>query len=70
MRCALRNASGAGAIIGPYEYLKPAMDYLNKHFTDSTTIETVAAMVHLSTSQFQRLVSDGADLISAAAWDR
>ncbi|MFN7889382.1 MAG: helix-turn-helix domain-containing protein [Pirellula sp.] len=49
----MRDASSAGAIIGPYEDLKPAVDYLNKHFTESITIESVAAMVHLSTSQFQ-----------------
>jgi PAS domain S-box-containing protein len=53
----MRDASSAGAIIGPYEDLKPAVDYLNKHFTESITIESVAAMVHLSTSQFQRRFS-------------
>jgi AraC-like DNA-binding protein len=50
----MRDARSAGAIIGPYEDLKPAVDYLNSHFTESITIESVAAMVHLSTSQFQR----------------
>ncbi len=53
----MRDASSAGAIIGPYEDLKPALDYLNKHFTESITIESIAAMVHLSTSQFQRRFS-------------
>jgi AraC-like DNA-binding protein len=50
----MRDARSAGAIIGPYEDLKPAVDYLNSHFNESITIESVAAMVHLSTSQFQR----------------
>ena len=50
----MRDARSAGAIIGPYEDLKPAVDYLNSHFSESITIESVAAMVHLSTSQFQR----------------
>jgi AraC-like DNA-binding protein len=50
----MRDARSAGAIIGPYEDLKPAVDYLNGHFNESITIESVAAMVHLSTSQFQR----------------
>jgi len=35
----LRDASSAGAIIGPYEDLKPAGDYLNKYLTESLTIE-------------------------------
>ena len=30
------------------------MDYLNSHFSKNITIESVAAKVHLSTSQFQR----------------
>ena len=50
----MRDARSAGAIIGPYEDLKTAVDYLNGHFNESITIESVAAMVHLSTSQFQR----------------
>jgi len=50
----MRDARSAGAIIGPYEDLKPAVDYLNGHFNESITIESVATMVHLSTSQFQR----------------
>jgi hypothetical protein len=28
-----------GRVIGPYEDLKPAVDYLNSHFTESITIE-------------------------------
>ncbi|MEI6873339.1 MAG: helix-turn-helix domain-containing protein, partial [Verrucomicrobiota bacterium] len=44
----------AGAIIGPYEDLEAAVDYLNSHYNESITLESVAAMVHLSTSQFQR----------------
>lgn len=50
----MRDARSVGGIIGPYEDLKDAVDYLNSHFTESITIENVAAMVHLSTSQFQR----------------
>jgi PAS domain S-box-containing protein len=50
----MRDARSAGAIIGPYEDLKPAVDYLNSHFSENITIESVAAKVHLSTSQFQR----------------
>jgi len=50
----MRDARSAGSTIGPYEALKPAMEYLNNHFTERITIETVAAQVHLSTSQFQR----------------
>lgn len=50
----MRDARSAGAIIGPYDDLKPAVDYLNSHFNENITIESVAAMVHLSTSQFQR----------------
>jgi PAS domain S-box-containing protein len=50
----MRDARSAGSTIGPYEDLKPALEYLNNHFTESITIETVAAKVHLSTSQFQR----------------
>ncbi len=50
----MRDAQSAGATIGPYEDLRPALEYLNRHFAESVTIETVAAQVHLSTSQFQR----------------
>jgi PAS domain S-box-containing protein len=50
----MRDARSAGAIIGPYEDLKPAVDYLNSHFNETIMIENVAAIVHLSTSQFQR----------------
>ena len=48
------NAQSAGATLGPYEDLRPALEYLNHYFAESVTIETVAAQVHLSTSQFQR----------------
>jgi PAS domain S-box-containing protein len=50
----MRDARSAGAVIGPYEDLKAAVDYLNGHFNESIAIERVAAMVHLSASQFQR----------------
>ncbi len=50
----MRDARSAGAIIGPYEDLETAVDYLNSHFNENITIESVAAMVHLSSSQFQR----------------
>jgi PAS domain S-box-containing protein len=50
----MRDARSAGAIIGPYEDLETAVDYLNSHYNESITLESVAAMVHLSTSQFQR----------------
>jgi AraC-like DNA-binding protein len=50
----MRDARSAGAVIGPYEDLKPAVDYLNSHFNESIAIEHVAEMVHLSSSQFQR----------------
>jgi AraC-like DNA-binding protein len=50
----MRDAQSAGSTIGPYEDLKPALEYLHKHFNESITIETVAARVHLSASQFQR----------------
>jgi AraC-like DNA-binding protein len=40
--------------VGPYDDLKDAVDYLNAHFNESIAIETVAAKVHLSASQFQR----------------
>jgi AraC-like DNA-binding protein len=40
--------------IGPYDDLKPAVEHLNNHFTESITVETLAARVHLSSSQFQR----------------
>ena len=50
----MRDARSAGAVIGPYEDLKPAVDYLSHHFNETITIDRVAALVHLSTSQFQR----------------
>ena len=50
----MRDALSAGAMIGPYDDLKDAVDYLNGHFNESIAIETVAAKVHLSASQFQR----------------
>lgn len=50
----MRDARSAGSAIGPYEDLKPAVEHLNNHFTESITVETLAARVHLSSSQFQR----------------
>lgn len=32
------------------------MDYLNSHYNESISIEGVAALVHLSTRQFQKRI--------------
>ena len=50
----MRDAHSDGAVIGPYEDLKPAVEHINSHFTEHIEIEQVAKMVNLSSSQFQR----------------
>lgn len=51
---AMRDMRSAGAIIGPYDDLKEAIDYMTRHFATEFSVRTLAAMVNLSTSQFER----------------
>ncbi|MEY5024494.1 MAG: HTH-type transcriptional activator RhaS [Verrucomicrobiota bacterium] len=51
---AMRDARSAGAVIGPYEDLKAAVDHLANHFAEDQPIRELACMVHLSLSQFER----------------
>ncbi|MEK0446049.1 MAG: HTH-type transcriptional activator RhaS [Verrucomicrobiota bacterium] len=51
---AMRDARSAGAVIGPYEDLKAAVDHLSRNFSQEIQITDLASMVHLSVSQFER----------------
>lgn len=51
---AMRDARSAGAVIGPYEDLKAAVDHLARNFAEDIRMKDLAAMVHLSVSQFER----------------
>jgi len=50
----MRDARCAGAVIGPYEDLRAAVDHLARNFAEDISMKELAAMVHLSVSQFER----------------
>ena len=51
---AMRDAQSAGAIMSPYEDLRAAVDHLSRHYAEELSVKRLAALVHLSVSQFER----------------
>lgn len=50
----MRDALCAGAIMTPYEGLRAAADHISRFFAENLSVETLADLVHLSVSQFER----------------
>jgi PAS domain S-box-containing protein len=51
---AMRDAQSAGAIMSPYEDLRAAVEHLSRHYAEDLSVVRLAALVHLSVSQFER----------------
>lgn len=50
----MRDCSQAGSLLGPYRNLGSAIEYIHRHFDQPISVGELAAMSHLSVSQFER----------------
>lgn len=50
----MRDCSQVGSLLGPYRNLSTAIEFIGSHFDRPTTVGELAAMSHLSISQFER----------------
>ena len=50
----MRDCSEAGSLLGPYRNLSTAIEFISRHFDQPITVGELAAMSHLSISQFER----------------
>ncbi|MEN1680433.1 MAG: AraC family transcriptional regulator [Planctomycetota bacterium] len=49
------DLAGAGAMLAPYERLKAAISHITDHYDEKITLAQLAALSHLSLSQFKRV---------------
>lgn len=50
----MRDCSQAGSLLGPYRNLSTAIEFIGRQFDQPITVGELAAMSHLSISQFER----------------
>ena len=51
---AMRDAQGAGALVGPYQQMEPIIRRIMEGYAQAIRVADLAQMVHLSVSQFNR----------------
>lgn len=50
----MHDLEKAGASLAPYQRLSQAISHVSDHYAEKITVETLASLVHLSISQFNR----------------
>lgn len=50
----LRDSARAGSVLGPYDRMSSVIDYIMAHHAETIDVAHLAAMTHLSVSQFER----------------
>lgn len=55
---AMRDAQGAGALVGPYQQMEPIIRRIMERYAQPIRVADLAQMVHLSVSQFNRRFRD------------
>ncbi|MEM9108489.1 MAG: AraC family transcriptional regulator [Planctomycetota bacterium] len=51
---AMQDVQKTGAVLGPYEQMSDVVRFVAEHYADKITVEQLAELAHLSTSQFTR----------------
>ncbi len=51
----MHDVEKAGAKLAPYNRLNDAISHINDHYTEKISVDTLAELVHLSISQFNRV---------------
>jgi PAS domain S-box-containing protein len=51
---AMQDVQKSGAVLGPYEQMSEVVRYIAEHYAEKITVEELAALAHLSSSQFTR----------------
>jgi len=50
----MRDFEHAGALLGPYQCMAPVVRYIERYFSEAVETGTLARLIHLSVSQFER----------------
>jgi PAS domain S-box-containing protein len=53
----MRDFELAGAVLDPYDKLAPVLRHINEKYASAITIKSLARLIHLSVSQFERKFS-------------
>lgn len=51
---AMQDVQKTGAVLGPYEQMSEVVRYVAEHYVEKITVDELAELAHLSTSQFTR----------------
>lgn len=51
---AMQDVQNTGAVLGPYEQMSEVVQYVADHYAQKVTVDQLAELAHLSTSQFTR----------------
>jgi len=51
---AMQDVQKTGAVLGPYEQMSEVVQYVAEHYAEKVTVDQLAELAHLSTSQFTR----------------
>lgn len=51
---AMQDVQKTGAVLGPYEQMSEVVKYVAEHYAQKVTVDQLAQLAHLSTSQFTR----------------
>ena len=51
---AMQDVQKTGAVLGPYQQMSDVVRHVADHYADKITVDDLAALAHLSTSQFTR----------------
>lgn len=51
---AMQDVQKTGAVLGPYEQMSDVVRYVAEHYVEKITVDELAELAHLSTSQFTR----------------
>lgn len=51
---AMQDVQKTGAVLGPYEQMSEVVRFVADHYAEKITVDELAALAHLSTSQFTR----------------
>lgn len=51
---AMQDVQKTGAVLGPYEQMSEVVRFVAEHYAQKITVDELAALAHLSTSQFTR----------------
>lgn len=55
--CAMQDVEKTGAILGPYEQMSDVVRFISEHYNEKITVQDMAELAHLSSSQFTRRFS-------------